>query len=179
VKTTNPSNYSLNQKQVHLLKLAYKFRFVSSSLLARYFNRSNSVGTYKALETLKDNGYLNKHYDTSYNLQGKAATYYLTPKGSKYLRDQLGFNEDVLRSYYKNKSVGQPFIDHSLNVFKTYLKLEHDYPNSFNIYTKYELASFGNFPNPAPDIYSNRMTQKNILTATGRIIYERNNMPTL
>jgi len=149
--------YSLNAKQIHVLKLMYKFRFVTSSLLARYKGISR-IASNKALKILLEQKYIGMHYDRSYKIQGKGAYYYLAPKALTLLKDSHQANEQVLHAMYKNKTVGQDFIDHNLDVYKVYLVLRDSYPGTFHIFTKSELADFTYFPETRPDLYLNRIT---------------------
>jgi hypothetical protein len=148
--------YSLNAKQIHILKLTYKFRFITSSLLARYKGISR-ISSNKSLKILLEQDYLGTRYDKSYKIQGKAATYYLAKKALTYLRDQHHLNEQVLHAQYKNKTVGNEFIDHNINIFEAYLALRHSYPDAFHIFTKAETVDYGYFPEPRPDLYLNRI----------------------
>jgi len=146
----------LNDKQVHLLKMMYKFRFVSSSVLAGYKGvRVSAIN--KSLNILVDHGYIARNYRKDYRILGKGASFYLKPKGLTYLRDNFKLNEKVLHAMYKNNSVGQAFIDHNLAVLSVYLALRNSYPDTFHIFTKTELADYNYFPVPLPDLYLNRI----------------------
>ncbi len=149
-KTTQ--RYSLNANQIHVLKLMFKFRFVTSSLLARYKGISR-ISINKTLKILLDQQYIGAHYDKSYKIQGKGASYYLAPKALHLLKHTHKLNEQVLHAMYKNKSVSRGFIDHNLDVFSAYLKIRASYPERFHIFTKYELADHDYFISPAPDLY--------------------------
>jgi hypothetical protein len=148
--------YTLNTNQVNLLKLLYKFRFVTASYLASYKHIS-PVAAYKSLEVLLDQGYVGSHYDPSYKLLGKGARYYLAPKGLKYLRYNFQLNQQVLHAMYKNKSVTEGFISHHIDVAAVYLHFTDNYPDTFHIFAKTELASFDGFPEPRPDLLLNKI----------------------
>lgn len=152
-------DYQLNPKQIHLLKLTYKFRFISAPLLAKFRETDRAV-TGSALRTLFEKKYLGRHYDKSYKLQGKGAAYFLAARGLKYLRTEPGMNEEVLRAMYKNKSLSRKFVDHNLDVAEAYLALRNSYPETFNLFTKSEQHTFDYFPDPRPDLYLNRIKQK-------------------
>lgn len=149
-------DYQLNPKQIQLLKLTYKFRYMNGPLLARFRNTSRSV-TNSALKTLYEKQYLGRHYDKSYKLQGKGASYFLAARGLRYLRGKPGLNEDVLRAMYKNRSLSRKFISHNLEVAEAYLCLRNGYPETFHMFTKSEQHTFNYFPNPRPDLYLNRI----------------------
>ncbi len=154
---TATRNYQLNSKQVHILKMLYKFRFISGVLLGNYRGDYDQAAANKALNTLVRKGYVDKLYDSSYKLLGKAARYSLAAKSLTYLRDEHGVSEKALHVMYKNKTVSQAFIDHSLDIVSVYLAIRHRYPGIFHIFTRSELADFDYFPNPKPDMYLNRI----------------------
>ncbi|GAC1390926.1 MAG: hypothetical protein NVSMB46_01770 [Candidatus Saccharimonadales bacterium] len=145
---------SLNTNQRQLLKLHYIFRFTTASLLSAYKNTTVSC-IKRSLALLHSLGYVDRHYDSSYKLLHKPAQYYLTPKALRLLRDQDNYNEAVLHSFYKNKSVSQEFIAHTLEVFRIYVAIRtttHD----LRIYTKYEMNELqenDDFPHMKPDLY--------------------------
>ena len=149
--------YNLNSKQIRLLKLIFKFRFVTSTLLAKHLKLSSHVVVNHSLKILLEQDYIGRSYKKSYRLQGKGARYYLAPKGLKYLRKEHGLNEKALHAFYKNKTVNQTFVDHCLDVFSAYIRLSSNTPDRFNIYSKYELHGLNYFPYPAPDLYLRRI----------------------
>jgi hypothetical protein len=148
--------YTLNANQINLLKLLYKFRFITVSFLAS-FKGTSRVAAHKSLEVLLDQKYVGCRYDPSYKLLGKGAQYYLAPKGLKYLRDSFQLNEQVLHAMYKNKSVTEGFINHHVDTSTAYLHFRDNYPDMFHIFAKTELASFHSFPDPRPDLLLNRV----------------------
>ncbi len=155
--------YTLNTNQIQLLKTLYKFRFITNNFLASY-KKISHVASHKSLEVLKDQDYLGSHYNASYKLLGKGARYYLAPKGLKFLKDNLQLNEHVLHSMYKNKSVTEGFIDHQIDVTSAYLHLNNNYPNTFDIFARTELASFDTFPESQPDLFLNRTPKSDTRT---------------
>lgn len=148
-------HYKLNQKQLHILKLLFKFRFLTVPLLAQYKNLNKDSVT-KSLRILLDQGYVGRHYQSSYKLLGKAARYYLAPKALKLLRDNYNFDTSVLHAMYKNKSVTEAFVDQCLNICRAYLSLNRDYPDGFHIYTRTELTHLDSIPDPAPHLLLSR-----------------------
>jgi DNA-binding MarR family transcriptional regulator len=143
-KLTNPQN--------ELLKLLYKFRYANSKLLSSHRNK-NIATINKALAILLKNKYIDRNYNQSYKLAGRGAEYYLTNTGIRYLRDTYQLNEAVLHSMYKNKSIGQPFVQKCLLIYQTYIKLQKQYGSSLTILTKAEMAGTDGFPEPLPDLY--------------------------
>lgn len=150
--------YTLNTNQIQLLKIIYKFRFITNNFLASYKNISH-VASHKSLEVLKDQEYLGSHYSSSYKLHGKGARYYLAPKGLKLLRDNFQLNEHVLHSMYKNKTVTEGFVDHQVDVTSAYLHISNSYHKIFDIFARTELGSFDTFPESRPDLFLNRIKE--------------------
>ena len=145
----------LNVKQLSLLKLIYKFRFVNADLVARHKGMSRSAVNY-SLAILLDQDLIGRRYGNSYRIAGKGAAYYLTPKALRLLKDSITLNEQVVRAIYKNKTVGEPFVDDKLTVMRAYLALRNSYPEAFNIFTPSELSGFSDLPEPKPSLYLSR-----------------------
>ena len=155
---TNPKyRRPLNPNQLNTLLFLFKFRFISSHLLSAAFGNKSRRTVQQTLQILEAQGFVAKHYDSSYKLQGRQATYYLLPKAVRELKARYSFNESVLRTYLRNSSLSEGFIDHHLDVVKTYINLKNCYPKQFHIFTNYELADFDYFPNQKPDIYLRRI----------------------
>ncbi len=145
----------LNSKQVHLLKLLFKFRFASAELLARQ-KKVSPRSVNNTLSILMDQGYISRRYDKSYKLLGKPASYFLVSKGLKLLRDEHSLSQKALHLMYKNKSLSQSFVDHNLNVFTACLNLREAYKDTFSIFTKSETAELDYMPEKLPDLYLSR-----------------------
>lgn len=148
----------LNQKQLHILKLLYKFRFLTAPLLCEYRNQKSTTPITRALKLLETKGYVIRRYKKSYKLAGKPAGYALAPKALTYLRDNLKLNEAVLHSYYKNKSVSDEFIEHHKAVVECFLILWRKDPDNLRLFSKYELHAHDDLPERKPDLYAVRKT---------------------
>jgi len=145
----------LNDKQIQLLQLLYKFRFVTAELVAKHKGiRRSAVNN--AFSILLDQELIARHYDNSYKIQGRGATYYLTPKALRLLRGSYKLNENVFRTLLKNKRLSDGFIDDNLTIMAAYLKLREAYPGIFNIFTVSELGDFDYFPEPKSSLYLSR-----------------------
>ena len=138
--------------QIELLKLLYKFRFATIPLLAEHKQKSPMTIT-QSIKTLQGKKLIARNYSLTYKLAGRGAEYYLTNTGIKFLRDNYPVNEAVLHAMYKNKSIGQPFIQKCLLIYQTYIKLQKQYGSSLTILTKAEIAGAEGFPEPLPDLY--------------------------
>ncbi|HUD06817.1 MAG TPA: replication-relaxation family protein [Candidatus Saccharimonadales bacterium] len=164
MNTTSHKPYKLNSKQIHLLKLIHKFRFVNTLLLSKYRDKTETTSTYLVLKILLREKYIDRYYNGSYKLAGKPATYFLTRKGLDLLRDEHEYIPALLTPQYKNKSVGNDFVEHNLEVMQAFLSLRASYPDTFHIFTRPDLGEFDYFPKPSPDFYLNRIKPSDSLT---------------
>lgn len=143
----------LSKDQLRILGLVYKFRFVSTDLVAEIVKRDRST-VYERLYVLEKQGYLTKVYYKSYKLLGKPASYCLSAQGITYLRKLEGYDDVALRNMYKNKTLfsNSDYIAHCLCIIRVYIALKRQYGlETFNILTKFELAHLSYFPKPRPD----------------------------
>lgn len=132
--------------------MVYKFRFVSAGLLAQYYGKHVSVIN-RSLEVLIAHKLLDRRYSSEFRIQGKGACYSLSNAGIAYWREAFDKNESVLHIQYKNKTVGQPYIDQTIEAMRAFLAIRNSYPDKFHIFTKSDAAVFDYFPNPKPDLY--------------------------
>lgn len=64
-----------------------------------------------------------------------------------------GFITDsVIKSSYKDKTVGQSFIGHTLNIHKYTNVLRRQHP-TLKVFTKREMSRYGYFPSQLPDAF--------------------------
>jgi hypothetical protein len=138
--------------QTELLKLLYKFRFTTAPLLATH-KRKDQVTITQSLKTLLDKKYIARNYTPAYKLAGRGAEYYLTNDGIRYLRQNYKLSEEVLHAMYKNKSIGQPFIQKCLLIYQVYISLQNQYGQTMKLYTRSEMQNAEGFPAPLPDLY--------------------------
>jgi len=150
-------DYRLNAKQVHILKLVYKFRFMTAPLLASYRNDSNSTVTNTALKKLVAKGYLDRNYSKSYKFQFKAASYYLLPKAMNLLKTEHDFDPKSLHTMYNNRGLSLGYIDRHLDALRIFLAIRQTYPGAFHMFSKTELAKYDYFSDKKPDLYLNRI----------------------
>jgi hypothetical protein len=145
--------HTLNQEQISVLELLYKFRFASSDLVAQYSGKNSGVFVYKRLQILHEQGFIGKRFDSSYRLQGRPAAYYLTPKGVRKLQTHREKPDINIPGLYKEKIVSEAFVQHCMNVLAVYLRLRQLYSDQLKFFTKSQLKQFDYFPQPLPDAY--------------------------
>ena len=155
---SKPQSKPLTAQQIHLLKILYKFRFITAELAGQYKGVSTRAANL-ALGILLKNELVHRRYDKSYKLLGKAARYYLAPKALKLLRDEYGLNSAVLHARYKDTHVSEVFVDHTIKIVEQCTGIRLSYPNMFTVYTKAELADSDEFPQLLPDLYITRINE--------------------
>lgn len=145
----------LNDEQVMVLRLLYRFRFASGEHIATYFNKPSIKHIQKRLKILEDQDYIAKRYDKSYKLKGKPAAYFLTPKGARIIRAKTDKHVDdkVIKSLYKNKTVSEDFVGHCLTIFSVYLHSRTLYGDKLLFFTRSQLVPYEYFPAWVPDAY--------------------------
>ncbi len=148
----------LNEEQIEVLQLLWRFRFASSEQIAKCQQKPTSKAVQKRLKILEDQGLIAKRYDKSYKLQGKPAAYYLTPHGARMLAIHKPRKEDEpinIKRLYKDKEASEGFIEHCKNVLGVYLALKALYPKQgkLNYFTKTQLSyeKYDFMPSPLQD----------------------------
>lgn len=143
----------LNQSQIDVLMVLYKFRFGSRDLIANSLGKSNSTTMYAKLNVLQRQGYIAMRFKPSYKFGGRPAEYYLLPKGLRTLQELTkpdGLDDKAIKNSYKDKTASDQFIVRTLSVFAMANKLKELYP-SLQFFSKRELAVYNYFSNPLPD----------------------------
>jgi hypothetical protein len=142
---------TLNDKQLYILKLAYKFRFITAPLLAEYKDLKSRHSMYMTLELLAKQGYLLRRKDNT-PFSNKGIRYGLAPKGFTYLKE-AGVSSEALKPLYRNKDVLEDFVDHSVTAMRVFLALKDP---ALGIYGRTELHDFEDFPQTRPDLFIRR-----------------------
>lgn len=160
INTVTRTSKNPTSKQLAVLKLLYRFRFGTTDLLARALDLKDGRYIHTRLEALVAQEYIGKNYDSTYKLDGKAATYYLLPKAFKALKQlhkatgkELSLK--TLRNAYKDKVASGGFIARKLAVFTIYDKLKAVHGTNLKLWTKDQLNfdKYAYFPQPKPDAY--------------------------
>lgn len=153
--------YIVTTKQQAVLIQLYKFRFGTADLLARSLDLKDGRYIYKRLEVLVGLGYIGKHYDKSYKLEGRPATYHLLPKAIAELKHHFKASGrkaalKTLRNAYKDRQASDEFISRKLAVFAIYNRLHALYGPNLNIWTGDQLnhEDYDYFPSPLPATYA-------------------------
>lgn len=147
------TSVSLNQKQLDLLELIAKYRFVTVANVQAHFNLKSRGGVFEKLNVLVASGHIAMRYDKSFKLQYRPASYYLTPKGLRQVQKHLPYITDaIIRAAYSDKNASDALMQESAELFELSRSLARTYPN-MTILTARQLGDFAYFPRPLPNLY--------------------------
>ncbi len=146
---------TLKQAQIDILNLLYKYRFSSRQLLLDSLGEGNGSDNnlYQKLEVLIKHGLVFKRYEPRQKLLGVPYAYSLSPKGLKALQATTNhehITDRVIKGWYRNKSVDQKFVNHTMAIHK-YTNLLSTLHPTLKIFTQRDLARFNYFPKQLPD----------------------------
>jgi hypothetical protein len=146
---------SLKQGQIDILELLYKYRFGSRQLLADSLGIKVGSSLYEKLEVLIKHELIGKRQEKHLKLLGIPAAYYLTPKGLRTLQalpDHDFITDGTIKASYKDKSVSQTFVSHTLKVYQLTNTLNHQYPD-LKVFLRRDMSKYSYFPNNPPDVF--------------------------
>lgn len=143
----------LNAKQLNILALLYKFRFITIPLLTTYKGLKNYSTLTRNLRILEEQKLIGRTYSPSYKIDRRPAHYYLLPDGLAILKEDARFDPSVLHAYYKNRSLSDPTVNHYIDTLTVYNALRSVYGDAFEYFTKSEVSGFDDFPKNKPDLY--------------------------
>ena len=142
----------LTNQQQRVLKLLFKFRFISAALLGLVIG-IRRVSAYEVLEKLVSKGLVTKVYRNEYRILGKPAYYYLSKSGVTTVRKLMDVKESVVHALYKNDVATADFIEHCLKLTQLYVAIIPSLPDGSEVFTKSEINRFKQFPKNRPDLY--------------------------
>lgn len=141
----------LNQNQIDVLLLLYKFRFTTSNLLTQKLKLQHRNSINSRLKILEDQEYIGRRYDKSYKMMNKPASYFMLPKGFAVLRGMDDISSNALKNMYKDAQATDGFVERSLAVFGIYSQLEAIFGERFDMFSKSELTGMEDMPEVPPD----------------------------
>ena len=145
----------LNKQQVRTLSILYWYRFCTSKQIAVGLKRPDPKSIQNKLKILEDQGLISKRYDKNYKLAGRPAEYYITPKGARALETAQPntTNPWATKSLYKNKTVSDEFLKHTVTVVDVAQRLRALYGNKPWILPKSYMAKYSVYPTWTPDLH--------------------------
>jgi hypothetical protein len=151
-KSKTKTHKKLNELQLEVLHILYKFRFATAELISTYQEQSKQYTNIR-LSILIEQEFVGKHYDSTYRLNHRSATYFLLPNGVRLLKANPELDHKGLHLGYYSRRAEPTFISRSLRLFRVYLALDTLYGSNLEFYTSTELAEQTNFPKIRPDGY--------------------------
>lgn len=142
----------LTGQQQHVLKLLFKFRFVSAGLLADVMG-IHRVSVYEVLEQLVSKELVAKVYEPKFRIDRKPAYYYLNKSGVTAVRKLMDVKESVVHALYKNDEMTDDFVSHSMKLVQCYTAIIKYLPKDSAVFSKTEINRFRQFPKNRPDLY--------------------------
>lgn len=150
--SSEDKGHKLTGQQQRVLKLLFKFRFITTQLLADVMGiRRQSI--YEVIEFLVGKGLVIKVYEQSYRMDRKPAYYYLSKQGVTAVRKVMDVKESVVHALYKNDKAPEDFINHSMQLAYCYVTIMKALPEGSEIFSKTEINRFKQFPKNRPDLY--------------------------
>lgn len=162
----------LTGQQQRVLKLLFKFRFVSAGLLADVMG-IRRVSVYEVLEQLVSKELVAKVYEPKFRIDRKPAYYYLNKSGVTAVRKLMDVKESVVHVLYKNDEMTDDFVSHSMKLMQCYVAIAKYLPKESAIFSKTEINRFKQFPKNRPDLYIRTPDDKEaiIVIADDRPLY--------
>jgi predicted transcriptional regulator len=142
----------LTGQQQRVLKLLFKFRFVSAGLLADVMG-IHRVSVYEVLEQLVSKELVAKVYEPKFRIDRKPAYYYLNKSGVTAVRKLMDVKESVVHALYKNDEMTDDFFSHSMKLVQCYTAIIKYLPKDSAVFSKTEINRFRQFPKNRPDLY--------------------------
>lgn len=143
----------VTKREAAALELLWRYRFLSLGLLAQLLAVPPTTSLRTRVEKLIAAGYVGRRYDKSFRLQGKPAAFYLTPSGFRVLQQQSDTDTAGLpKNRYRDKTLGQDFVDHCLLVTQTALRLKAASP-ALQLFTTADMQHYDYFPGLLPDAF--------------------------
>jgi predicted transcriptional regulator len=150
--SSNRSVQKLTGQQQRILKLLFKFRFVSAGSLATVMGIRRE-GVYQVLEQLVSEGLVTKVYKKEWRIDRRPAYYYLNKTGVTTVRKIMDVQEPVVHALYKNDEMTDDFVRHSMKLMQCYAAIMKYVPEGTDIFSKTEINRFKQFPKTRPDMY--------------------------
>jgi len=160
---TTMDNNILIDKQLTILKLLYRFRFLTSTHIQHLLNDKTPRLTNYHLKILATQNYINKHYSRTLGSGNQPAIYFLSSGSIKALQNVEGIEPKTLQRIYREKIRSQQFISHALFIAQYYQYLTSESAKSKHIlhfFTKTDLLAHKYIIHPLPDAYFARVDKE-------------------
>jgi hypothetical protein len=145
----------LKSGQIDILELLYTYRFGSRQLLAESLGIKAGSSLHERLGVLIKHGYIAMRLEKRLKLVGMPAAYHLTSKGLRTLQaipSHEYIDEKMIKASYKDTSLGQAFMTHTLEVYKYTNILKQRY-GSLRVFLRRDMSRYSYFPSVLPDAF--------------------------
>ncbi|MCX6727526.1 MAG: MarR family winged helix-turn-helix transcriptional regulator [Candidatus Saccharibacteria bacterium] len=142
----------LTKQQQRLLKLVYKFRFITAPSLAKLLSIRHDTA-YESLQSLLKLELIERVYKQSWRIDRKPAYYYLSKQGVTTVKKLLELQDRAVNSIYNDFRASQDFIQECFNNLECYISIKQKLPEDTIIRTKTEINRFKIFPKQRPELY--------------------------
>lgn len=146
----------ITPKQLEILILLYRFRFLSSKQVQEILGHKDRKRTREWLSDLVSKGYVKSSYERNkLGENNKPAIFHLAA-AAKALKDQKECQTFGFRHLYGEDARSQRFVDHSLLLADICIhlrKVSEEEGTALHFLTKSDQAVFEAFPKPLPDAY--------------------------
>ncbi|MGD0523181.1 MAG: replication-relaxation family protein [Candidatus Microgenomates bacterium] len=154
------NNSQLTAKQLNIINLLHRFRFLTSSQIQKFLNNKTTRLANYYLKTLNTQNYIGKHYTRTLGEGNQPAVYYLTTGSIKALEVNPDIQKAKLKYIYREKIRSKQFISHALFIvdYHLYLVTESTKSNhQLHFFTKTDLQAHPYIIHPLPDAYFARV----------------------
>ena len=145
----------ITPKQLEILILLYRFRFLNRIQVQTLLNHKNKRRINEWLKDLTNKKIIGRHFTNKLKENTKPAIYFITSKSRQFLQEQASVDPKSLNQrIYRENSRSQRFIDHCLTLADFYLNLLQEIKDEkLHFYTKTDLATHYYLPYNRPDAY--------------------------
>lgn len=144
----------LKDRQLEILMLLYRFRFLNRIQIQQLLNHKNHTLVIHWLNELKEQKYIVSFFKKE--LGNIPTVYCLGTKARKVLIGKDGIKDKLLKRVYQEKKSSQAFKNHCMTVADIYLsliKLTQTNNAKLTFYTTVDLADIKYLPLPHPDSF--------------------------
>lgn len=145
----------ITPKQLHILLLIYRYRFLDRTHIQRFLNHKDRKRINVWLKDLTDRNFIGRIYSTKLKANTKPAIYHLATKSRQILLEREETSEKLLQRVYRDKNASLRLIHHSLLLADIYLLLSTKQAEAekLHFFTKVDLVNHYYLPYQRPDAY--------------------------
>ncbi len=149
-------NLKVTPKQLQILLLLYRFRFLDRTQIQQFLNHKNHRRIIAWLNDLTNKNIIGRKYSQKLKENTKPAIFHLATKSRGILLNHPDTSEKLLKRVYREKVRSKRLIDHCLLVANIYFYLEKQTQvtkNKLHFFTKTDLSNHYYLPYNRPDAY--------------------------